>query len=510
MFEEDVHNLPLDGIQKKPKSPVVKRRTKPQPKPNREQQHPATVVIPQKEKFFGLDPSGKPAGTKSRKRWVWFSVLLLFLLLLSAAGWWASSISQRIFQNSNPLSFFSNFGNLVANKDEPLKGEEQGKINILLLGIGGENHEGGTLTDTMILATLKLAGAEGGEPQVSLLSVPRDYVVKLPGGYEFRKINSAYAYGELEEDGGGATWAMQVMGELTGEDIPYYAVIDFQGFEDIINDLGGIDVYIERSFSDSAYPDARYGYIPTLKFEQGWEHMNGERALQFARSRHGTNGEGGDFARAARQQKILLAIKEKAEKLRLSTSLSTITRLIDTFSKNFKTNLEPWEAKKLYEMAKEVPKNNIKSLSLDYNTGLICSDIVEETGAAILTLCPGKTKADLLRFIADRFDNTTRSEENASILILNATRVNFLAKRAADGLNLPGAKIDTGNFPGNEVPRNTVIHDLSAGEKPQTLSYLKENLVEPVVVTTYPYPDLLPDPKPDIVIVLGTAAAENQ
>ena len=507
MFEEDSNSLPMDAILKRPKV-VEKKTVKPA----------ARTVEPEKAEVLRTNqsPSAKRFDfmqteklRKRKSRRIWTIITIILLAAVGAGVFWVLTIGSRIFEGKSPLDILRGFGKLATSDDRPLLGEDEGNVNILLLGIGGEGHQGGTLADTIIVATIR-PEQEGKPAEASLVSIPRDFVVELPDGYEWRKINSAYAYGELKEEGLGAKWTLNAVEEWSGLTIPYYAVIDFVGFEGVIDELSGIDIEIERSFTDSQFPDNEFGYLPTLRFDQGIEHMGGTRALQFARSRHGTNGEGGDFARAARQQKVLLAVRERVSELKISTNLSTIAGLLNTFSKNFKTNLEPWEIRRLYDLIKNISPDSAESLALDYDTGLICPEIVEETQASILTLCSGKTKTDVHRFFSNRFGNSTSAEEKPTILFQNATRVNFLAATVAEIITVPGATKSTSNFPGSNIPTQTIIHDLTNGQKPESLASLSKELPGSTIISgSYPYPDQLPTSTPDFVVVLGTDAAEQ-
>lgn len=431
------------------------------------------------------------------------------LIAITAAGlvfgiYKFAQFGQKIFAGKSPLSFLSSFGQLFSASDRKLSGEEQGAVNILLLGIGGEGHEGANLTDTIILASIK-PQTPPENTQVSLLSIPRDLIAKLPENLNWRKINSAYAYGEFKQAGLGAAWITDIMKNLSGEQIPYYAVIDFSGFRQAIDDLGGVDVDVETAFKDSAYPDYKGGYIPTVSFAAGLQHMTGERALQFTRSRHGTNGEGSDFARSKRQQKILLAVKDKASKLKLS-SISTISKLLNNFTSHFKTNFEPWEIKRLYDLLQKTTKENIYSLSLDPTGGIVCNMIDENTGAYILSYCPGKNSADLKAFIADRFTLGMLFRETPRVEFQNSTKVAGLAQKAEVVLAKYNMVTSTANFPDATAYNLTTIYDLTNGAKPQTLDYLAGTLEAYVATSSYPFAEKLPSPKPDFVVVLGMDA----
>ena len=203
------------------------------------------------------------------------------------------------------ISFFSSFKSLVTSGDKELTGEEDDRINFLLLGIGGSGHAGPELTDTIMFGSYQPSTSE-----VGLLSIPRDLVVPIPE-YGYRKINHVNAYGEVDDPGHGAEAAADVIGEVLDQEIHYTVKVDFDGFEELIDAIGGVDVYVDRGFVDYTYPTDDY-LVQTVQFDEGWTHMNGDTALKYSRSRHGTNGEGSDFARAERQQKILVAVKEGA------------------------------------------------------------------------------------------------------------------------------------------------------------------------------------------------------
>ena len=506
MFEENFQNFNIDSALLKPKDPALQ-----------------ALLPPYRRKQVGEEPTGPADEVRRVKRStvIWrntlrgsfflhkkfviaFLVLLLALFPIIYGSRIVASLG-KIFNGKSPFSFIISFGQLLTSDSRHLQGEETGEVNLLLLGIGGEGHEGALLTDTMMLATIRKPQHDGEQVELSLLSIPRDLIVPLPAGLGLRKINSAYAYGELGGKGLGAKWATEAAEGITGISIPYYALVDFSGFKKAIDDLGGIDVSVERTFTDSEYPDYQHGYLPTIKFVQGLQHMDGERALQFARSRHGTNGEGSDFARSRRQAKILAGMKERILKLNVATNLSTITKLLENFADHFRTNLEPWEMKRVYDLTRSVPQANILSLALDPTTGLLCNDIDAATAAYILTRCPNVSEADVYRFVADKFTYAKLLKEAPRLQIQNSTKLNGLAQRVSDGLATYYMETSVGNYPGGGILTETILYDLAGGIKPETLKYLQEKL-SPLTRSDYPYPDQLPQPRPDFVVVLGTDA----
>ncbi len=147
--------------------------------------------------------------------------------------------------------------------------------------------------------------------------------------------------------------ARQTVETLSGLNIPYFAVLDFAGFKEAIDQVGGVDVVVDRTFTDYAYPaDVGDGYLPPITFTAGPQHMDGTTALEFARSRHAAGPEGSDFARSQRQQKIITAFEAKLFQLNIISGASTLNSLLDIFADHFHTNLDPGELYQLYNFYK--------------------------------------------------------------------------------------------------------------------------------------------------------------
>ncbi len=278
---------------------------------------------------------------------------------------------------------------------EPVE-EKQTVFNILLTGYGGSGHDGSYLTDTLMLASIDTEAKK-----VMLISIPRDLWVRFPTDEPdeeyYAKVNSVYQAGLFPENYPGIPEEYQgednapslikdTVEEITGLEVDYFVGIDFSGFVKAIDELGGIEVDVERAFSDYAYPaagkeDDLCGREPkptqtedeareqrerieamtpeereawenrpveelteeeflkiateepqiafpcryeTLTFEAGPQTMDGETALKFARSRKSLQ-DGGDFNRAARQQRVIKAVTDKV------LSVGFIPRIIPTF-----------------------------------------------------------------------------------------------------------------------------------------------------------------------------------
>ncbi len=171
------------------------------------------------------------------------------------------------------------------------------RLNVLLLGLDRRPGESTVArTDTMILMTLNPT-----QNYVGMLSIPRDLWVTLPNGSQNR-INTAHFFAEDRQRGAGPEAALQTVASNFGVTVTRYVRIDFAGFVQIIDSIGGITVDVKNPIVDYEYPTYDYG-IQTIQFEAGIQHLDGERALQYARTRHASS----DFDRARRQQAVIVA-----------------------------------------------------------------------------------------------------------------------------------------------------------------------------------------------------------
>lgn len=420
-----------------------------------------------------------PAVHSVRRHRVRNGVLIALLIVgigLIGFGIYAYQLTKnQIVEKDDQANFFQQVHRIVDNDSEPLKGEEEDRINIALFGIGGEGHEGGQLADTIMVASIKPS-----TNQVALISIPRDLNVAFyapNSNYpEYHKINSAIF--RAGNDG-----AVDVVSDVTGLDTHYYVVADFEGFRDVINTLGGIDIDVETAFTDYQYPDYNYGY-QTIRFAQGVQHMDGETALQYARSRKGNNGEGSDFKRAVRQQKVLEAVKEEA--LSSSTYLNpvTVTQLLQNVGDHIATNAEAWEMVRFAEIAQKIEREKIiNSVITNDSDGLVYEDTTNGYNL-IPNLGLGKY-AEIHEMALEIFDSAVEEAEqeeqtasakteDAVIVVQNGTTITGLAGTTAENLSAEGVNV---SHVGNAVARNvaeTVIYDLTNGAKPATLTLLEE------------------------------------
>lgn len=224
--------------------------------------------------------------------------------------------------------------------------------NFLILGTGGKNHEGADLTDTIIVASL-----DEDDKLITMVSIPRDiYVKDMTVGNS--KINEVYynAQKYYKNSIEGIEHMKEKVEELMGIPIHYWVKVDFDGFKDLVDALGGIDINVKKPIYDPYYPkDGTFLYEP-FSISAGEQHMDGEIALKYARSRKTTS----DFDRADRQQQIIYAIKEKALQTKTILNQNKIIEILDTLKENISTNISVKELLTLGGMATDYSSDRIQ------------------------------------------------------------------------------------------------------------------------------------------------------
>ena len=342
----------------------------------RTDQRPINLLQPQNY------PLSTPPKTKT-KRVIFLLLALAILGLLIFRNYtmvkWPSNPAayDPVTLKPKRIGFLQTVKNFIFSSDNVIAGDQNGRINILHLGVGGGGHDGPYLSDTNIILSIKQDTNE-----VAMISIPRDLAVKI-NNHGIRKINNADAFGEAEQAGGGGEYARKVFEQAFGMSIPYYVRVDFTAFKELVDAIGGITINVQRSFVDTAYPGPNYSF-QTVSFEAGLQQINGERALMFTRSRHGSNGEGSDFARAKRQQLVLAAFKKKI--LSAGTYLNPITlqKIFTSLSQHIITNFDFGQTMYLVSLAKEINSDEIKTLVIDDSPNGFLKSIIGEDGAYLL------------------------------------------------------------------------------------------------------------------------------
>ena len=286
-----------------------------------------------------------------RLRWVAAGLAACWIGALVFAAVAATHRLQQRFGVESPARQLRHY-----LEHRPLKGQAAGRVNVLLLGVPGAGHNGPRMTDTLLLLSVFPRSR-----RATLLSIPRDLAIESPDG-STRKINEAYSLAAASSEKGVAAAttvaAATAVAAALGVAIHYGAVVDIAGLERIVDALGGISVWVDRAFQDLAFRDAGNPYSA---FSAGWTHMNGERALVYARARRGTNGEGTDYARATRQQKVLVALRDRLSSPWVRLNPLAVWRFGAAVAWVLETDLQPWEMAALRRMLSGVELERLPS-----------------------------------------------------------------------------------------------------------------------------------------------------
>lgn len=294
--------------------------------------------------------------------------------------------------------------------------------NFLILGTGGKNHEGADLTDTIIVASL----AEN-DKLITMVSIPRDIYVK-DATVGNSKINEVYynAQKYYQNSSEGINHMKEKIEELMGIPIHYWVKVDFDGFKDLVDALGGIDINVKKAIYDPYYPkDGTFLYAP-FSIAAGEQHMDGEIALKYARSRKTTS----DFDRADRQQQIIYAIKEKALQTKVILNQNKIIEIFDTLKENISTNISVKELLTLGGLTSDYSSDKIQH-KLIHDDPTQCGGFLYTperqfyNGMFVLLPAGG---FDFVHLYSDlNFNFPKIATENSRIHILNGTKLGGIA-----------------------------------------------------------------------------------
>lgn len=320
-----------------------------------DEKKPAKIVPPKlitkSEKPIKIETSGK------KKKWPLFLVLGIILVILCGLGF---LVYKGIILSKN-IGFNFNANDIITpQKDPELAKDSSGKYtNLLIVGVDTRDKTDLLNTDTLILASYNHESKD-----IVMISIPRDFNVGINGNTWFNRINSVYASAEKRAKGSGMMALRKTIEEVTDMEIQYHAMVDFNGFVKIIDAVGGVDINVENSFTDYQYPEG-YSY-KTISFKAGPQTMDGQTALEYARSRHSQqNNEGSDFSRAKRQQKVIVALQEKILNTSTLTNPKSLMGIFSSVANNIKVSeftIDDIQAG--LNLAKDFQNNNGRSYSL--------------------------------------------------------------------------------------------------------------------------------------------------
>jgi LCP family protein required for cell wall assembly len=369
------------------------------------------------------------------------------------------------------------------------------QVNILLLGRGGYENDAPYLTDSIMAVTIDPASN-----RVSMVSIPRDLVVRMnlqsdPNRVWVNKINAAYevpytniiccvASQYTGHDGGGHA-AEHVVSNVTGLTFDRYIAVDFVAFRDMVNALGGVDICLSTNLDDLEYPNYNNGYMP-IHFKVGCQHLNGEQALEVARSRHAIQPEqSSDFGRARRQQDIMQAIKKKATTV---NGFSKAPQLLTALQNNITTDMSVSDMRAVYDWGKNLPDTSIIRVALTAPAPATEGNLLDSyncgMGPNVSQLCADDPSFGMIhKYISSILVDPNVLAEKAPIQIANGSN-NFagLDSRVTSMFDPTGLQL--ADPVGHRAVAQTVILDYSNGTFPQTAKWLASFFGATVVPAT--------------------------
>ncbi len=460
-----------------------------------------TMLDKKKPRRFSRFNPFRPSNWSKRK-----VALALVLMVVAAGGGFGAKAWFRV------RHIFAGGGSAVALQEHvdpaSLRGEGDGRVNILLLGRGGAGQDGPDLTDTIIVVSINLL-----QKEAALLSVPRDLWVANNSG-SHSKINAVFAFakenalessknpqdpGEIQRaEDAGFKAVEDVIQSKIGLPIHYHGIIDFDGFRKAIDTVGGVDINVPATGAVSEKMRL-YGQPYLLGVDQGQQHFDGLRALAYSRSRHTSTR--GDFDRSERQRMILVALKNKILTLGTYSNPIKVSKLMDDFSSHIRTNMSLDEVMRLYSIGKTLNSNSIASVGLadppnNYvTTGNISGQSVVMPRAGVDDF------SEIQNFVRNRLRDGFLAQEDAKIVVLNGTTIPGLAARSSKNLQSYGYDITNVADAPTKGYHTTMVVDLTGGAKKYTKRYLENRFAIGAR-------DRLPDPEikvpgADFVIILG-------
>jgi LCP family protein required for cell wall assembly len=310
-----------------------------------------------------LDGSGRfdramlapPKATRSQSaiEYVLFAVFGILIVLAAVALYTSYSPDHRVVPNH------------IAD------GMKQDRVNIVFIGIGGDRHPSkDQLADSIMMVSLKPS-----THQAAIVSVPRDLWVRI-GNYGTHRINYAHSIGNQSGyPGEGPGLLSDTVSQIFGQPVHAFVRIDFSAFEKMVDDVGGVDVYCQRSFYDYLFKDG---------FTRGWHHLDGRRALSYARYRYIIGPEGDNFARELRQQQVVSAVRAKLQGVSPQQAMNLIAA-VSTLKNATETNLTTAQMISLYSRFHGIDPKNVRHVSLKPLTQIFEVKRLTEPGQAVRT-----------------------------------------------------------------------------------------------------------------------------
>lgn len=460
---------------------------------------------------------GTPVIAKARlrqpgntKRWVKRVCIAVVVIGLIVGGW----LGGRVLYNAHRLFGGSLLSVLQTAK---LKGEDKGRINILLAGNSADDagHDGGDLTDSILLMSIDTT-----QNKAYLLSIPRDLWVDVPGSGH-QKINSAYVNGKASSfhdsgyPAGGMGQLEQVVRDNLGITINYYALVNYSALRQAVDAVGGIDYTVHSADPRGLYDPSidYYTNKPLVKLTNGVHHLNGQQALNLARARGDSYRSYGfiqaDFDRTQHQREMLTLLKTKAVSAGVLSNPAKLSSLSDAIGGNVKTDLSLSEVRRLYDLTKDIGPSAIASVSLNNVDGknLLANYQAPNGSSALIPAAGLDDFSDIQGFLKRLSSHDPLVQEAAKVVVLNATNTGGLAGSIRTTLTAKNINVtDIGDAKANQAVSSIIDLTTPTTQKPGTKKLLQQAFGN-VVSSVNPYGKLY---SADFIVVVGADQVAKQ
>lgn len=367
------------------------------------------------------------------------------------------------------------------NSDVAQSARDLRRINIALYGYGGEGHSGAYLTDSIMVISIQPQPT--GPPRIAEIGIPRDWQVPIDlgnGRSAMGRINEAYESGQIgapfnsdvyKGDQGGGQLADATLERMLGIHIDYFVGLDFSAFKDAVDSVGGIDITVQHTFTDNNYPRGECPpdcAVETVHFDAGPQHMDGARALIFARSRESSDPvEGSNFARNKRQQLVLTAVKQRV----LSAGgLRNLPDLVNALGDHVIFNIPLDSALSMYDLIKDVDPASIVHLSVDTSNFVYACNYPAQCNAS-LEFPYDRTFATVKHFVDSLFVPAAVTAQAAPVSVVDASGTNAGASRRWQQL-LATVGLHTSDAGTAQRSATTHVIDHSGGRDAATAQWL--------------------------------------
>ncbi|HSX53558.1 MAG TPA: LCP family protein [Patescibacteria group bacterium] len=478
-----------------------------------------TAVLPGGPRQRHAHASDMPvpiAGKKTKRsrpwkkiaKWTALIIIFIAVVLGGFVGWKFARNTTKVFHGSI-LGIF---------KTTKLKGEDKGRVTILLAGNSADDpgHDGANLTDSILLISIDTVHNTG-----FMLSIPRDLWVSY-GTQDCifgnsGKINATYECGQdikFNQPGfpqGGMGLLEKNIEQDFGVDINYYALIDYSALRDAVNAVGGVNFTVKSQDPRGIYdPSIDYSTRgPLVKLTNGTHVLNGQQALDLARARGDAYGAYGypsaDFTRTQNQRQLLLALKDKALSAGVLSNPAKITSLFDAIGNNVKTDFHTDEVRRLYDISKKISNNNVKSVGLaDTNVNLVTTGSINNVSAVMPRAGIGNYTA-IQAFIKRLISNDPVAKEGAKAVVLNGSGIGGLAAKESTVLAAKGITVSA--VANTTSQSSTAVIALNP-KMTATKAYLEQAFGVTALTSASSYP-AAQNYQADFVIILGANANTN-